>query len=162
MCLWWTPHHGRMFKTVCICPHHPYLRLKPWDQALPSFSWPQFETIAEVGQFDAHWVCNRKLNSHTHFQLCLHFLGQRRKGGGVRRKSLPGSGLSFYCNLCKCRALLISYVRSICDCSNVYFNITKYTLSTLYLFVSHKESATKCYYKCTSQKYNSYFIMCVY
>lgn len=50
--------------------------------------------------------CNRKPRSHAQFQLRLRFLGQRRKGGGVHRKTLSGSGLSFYCNLCKCCTLL--------------------------------------------------------
>lgn len=30
------------------------------------------------------------------------------RGGGVHRKTLSGSGLSFYCNLCKCCALLFT------------------------------------------------------
>lgn len=52
--------------------------------------------------------CDSKHRSHAHFQLRLRFLGQRRKGGGVHRKTLSGSGLSFYCNLCKCSALLFT------------------------------------------------------
>lgn len=52
--------------------------------------------------------CNRKVRSHAHFQLRLRFLGQRKKGGGVHRKTLSGSGSSFYCNLCKCCALIFT------------------------------------------------------
>ena len=46
-------------------------------------------------------------------------LGQRREGRGwaVHRKTQSGSGLCFYCNLCKYYALLFSSSHLISDCS---------------------------------------------